>query len=168
MTLLPDTHCVHSPAVWPTATDPDCPYAPSPDPSTTITSPPGSITFDVPITDSTPASADTISVTDPDPDPTPDVTDTCLVRVTHCAGKHITAVSDTQAVLRHPVPPIRAASVSELLLSPLPVTVILACFNPPMLARPSTLIFPASTLTPSVRLPPLLLIVTDTRLEDPP
>ena len=166
MTLLPDTHCVHSPAVWPTATDPDCPYAPSPDPSTTITSPPGSITFDVPITDSTPASADTISVTDPDT--TPDVTDTCLVRDTHCAGKHITAVSDTQAVLRHPVPPIRAASVSELLLSPLPATVILACFNPPVLARPSTLIFPASTLTPSVRLPPLLLIVTDTRLEDPP
>ena len=95
-------------------------------------------------------------------------TTTRLVRKSDGAGKHITAVSDTQAVLRHPVPPIRAASVSELLLSPLPATVILACFNPPVLARPSTLIFPASTLTASVRLPPLFIIVTDTLLEDPP
>ena len=166
MTLLSDAHSVHSPAVWPTATDPDCPYAPIPDLITTITSPPGSITFDVPITDSTPASADTISVTDPDP--TPDVTDARLVRDTECAGKHITAVSDTQYVPSHPVSPIRAASVSEVLLSPLPATVILARSHPPVLARPSTLISPASTLIPSVRLPPFCPVVTDTRLEDPP
>ena len=97
ITLLSDTHDVPSHDVCPTSTDPDAPYAPRPTPITTVSSPPGSIRFDRPTADTTPASADTIPVADPTA--LPDVNDTRLVRDTECDRKHTTADSDTHSVL---------------------------------------------------------------------
>jgi len=103
-TLLSDIHAVASPAVMPTTALAVSPCSPSPDPITIISSRPGSITFDVPSTDTIPTSADTIPVADPIV--CPDVTDTRLLPVPDRPTTHTTAVSDTHAVPSHPVPPI--------------------------------------------------------------
>ena len=118
MTLLSDIHPVDSVDVCPTPTTAVYPYAPSPEPITAISSPPGSITFDVPSTDTTPTSADTIPVNDPTI--TPDVTDTRLVPVIECETKHITAVCDIHRDPSHPVCPTRAIFDNENKLKPLP------------------------------------------------
>jgi hypothetical protein len=121
MTLLSDIHPVDSVDVCPTAPPAVCPYAPCPEPITTISSPPVNITFDAPSTDTTPTSADTIPVTDPTI--TPDVTDTRLVPEIECEAKHITAVSAIHRDPSHPVCPTLATSDIEYRLHPSPATV---------------------------------------------
>ena len=116
MTLLPDIHPVDSVDVCPTANLAVHPYAPSPEPITTSSSPPGSITFDAPSTDTTPTSADTIPVLDPTI--TPDVTDTRLVPEIECEAKHITAVCDIHRDPSHPVCPTLAISDDEIMIKP--------------------------------------------------
>jgi hypothetical protein len=114
-TLLSDIHPVDSVDVCPTAPPAVCPYAPSPEPITTIPSPPGSITFDAPSTDNTPTSADTIPVTDPTN--ITDVTDTRLVPEIECeATKHITAVCDIHSDPSHPVCPTLTRTDDEIRL----------------------------------------------------
>jgi hypothetical protein len=120
-TLLSDIHPVDSVDVCPTAPPAVCPYAPCPEPITTISSPPVNITFDAPSTDTTPTSADTIPVTDPTI--TPDVTDTRLVPEIECEAKHITAVSAIHLDPSHPVCPTLATSDIEYRLHPSPATV---------------------------------------------
>ena len=102
-TLLSDTHPVDSPAVMPTTAIMVCPCSPSPDPITIISSLPGSITFDVPTTDTTPVSADTSPVADPIA--SPDVTVIRLLPDPDRPITHTTAVSDTHDVCSHPVRP---------------------------------------------------------------
>ena len=118
MTLLSDIHPVDSVDVCPTPTTAVYPYAPSPEPITTISSPPVNITFDAPSTDTTPTSADTIPVTDPTI--ISDVTDTRLVPAIECEAKHITAVCDIHRDPSHPVCPTRDISDDENKLKPLP------------------------------------------------
>jgi hypothetical protein len=166
MTLLSDIQSVDSVDVCPTTTNAVYPYAPSPEPITTIVSPPGSITFDVPSTDTAPVSADTIPVTDPAI--TPDVTDTRLVPEIECEGKHMTAVSDIHSDLSHPVCPTLATSDIEYRLHPSPATVTPTPPPPPTLARPATLTPTLSTVNTSDWLPTRCPAVTDTRRVPPP
>ena len=111
MTLLSDFHSDPSQAVTPTTADAECPYGASPEPIITISSPPGNMTLDVPNTDTTPESADTISVTDPPS--CPDVTATLLVRDAECEAKHITAVSEIHSEFSQAVCPTLTISVNE-------------------------------------------------------
>jgi hypothetical protein len=166
MTLLPDIHPVDSVDVCPTAILAVHPYAPSPEPITTIPSPPGSITFDAPSTDTTPTSADTIPVTDPTI--TPDVSDTRLVPEIECEAKHITAVCDIHRDPSQLVCPTLATSDIEYRLHPSPATVTRTPPDPPMLARPPALTPTPSTVNTSDWLPTPCPAVTDTRLVPPP
>ena len=141
-TLLSDAHPVDSPAVMPTAADIVCPCSPSPDPITIISSPPGSITFDVPSTDTTPPSADTVPVADPIA--SPDVTDTRLLPDPDRPTTHTTAVSDTHAVPSHPVSPTLPASVIEYPRMPDTIIVMLSAPVAGPFHRPIELPSPAS------------------------
>ena len=135
MTLLSDIHSDPSQAVTPTTADAECPYVPSPDPMITISSPPGNLTLDVPNTDTTPESADTISVTDPTCCPV--VTTTLFVRDAECEAKHITAVSETHSDPSQAVCPALALSVNEYGLKPSPAMLTLhSPPNPPLNVQP--------------------------------
>ena len=163
--LLSELHSVDSPEVRPTPTLAECPYIPSPEPITTISSFPGSIRLDVPNIDTTPESTDT----DPPIDPTctPDVTPTVLVRETDCDGKHSMAVADIHSDRSHVVCPTRTVSDSEYRLKPLPVMLI--CMSPPHppFAPLIELNVPVSTVNTSEWLPSCSPAVTTTRMVCP-
>jgi hypothetical protein len=165
-TLLSDIHPVDSVDVCPTPTTAVYPYAPSPEPITAISSPPGSITFDAPSTDTTPTSADNIPVTDPTI--APDVTDTRLVPEIECEAKHITAVCDIHRDPSHPVCPTLATSDIAYRIHPSPATVTHTAPTCPMLTRPPALTPTPSTVNTSDWLPTRCPAVTDTRLVPPP